>query len=501
MGAAVPKPAEDSDHGRYEGKVRRCLDVLAWMIEHAAFDEDKPMTGLEVEINLVDGQGEPAMRNEKVLKLVDKQMFQAELGRFNVEANIPPRLIEGRGLADYEQSLRGALNAADAQAQAVGARLVLIGILPTIMPEHMVLSTMSANSRYHVLNKEILDARGDDVSIDIQGREQLRITTTSIMPESANTSVQFHLQVTPETFPLYWNAAQAIAGVQVAVGANSPFLFGRRLWDETRVALFEQAIETRPVALRHQAVRPRVWFGERWISSILDLFEENVRYFPALLPYYEDEEPEDVVAAGGVPRLAELSLHNGTVYRWNRPVYGVVPDGGPPNLRVENRVLPAGPTVVDMLANGAFFFGLTRALAEADRPVWTQLPYVLAERNFYRGSRMGLSATQDWPGGDGTGTSGEPETTGVAGLVLRRLLPAAADGLDRYGVAPAVRDHLLGIIERRCTSGQNGAVWQSHTVAALESSGLSRPAALRAMLGRYVELMHTNEPVHTWPVG
>jgi gamma-glutamyl:cysteine ligase YbdK (ATP-grasp superfamily) len=495
MGIALPTvqrtPFARQDYRRYQHKVRRCLDVFVQMIDRLAFDEDKPMTGLEIEINLVDSRGEPAMRNAHVLELIDNPVFQAELGLFNLEANMPPRLIAGDGFAQHEWFLRDALNAAQAQARTVDAGLVLIGILPTITPAHTVLENISANPRFRTLNRQILDARGDDVLIDIRGAEQLRIRAESIMPEAANTSVQFHLQVTPPTFAHYWNASQAIAGVQVALGANSPFMFGRRLWDETRVALFEQTADTRPVELKNQAVRPRVWFGERWITSIFDLFEENVRYFPTLLPFCEDEEPDDVIAAGGVPRLGELRLHNSTVYRWNRPVYDVAPTGGSPHLRVENRVLSAGPTVVDMLANGAFYFGLVRSFAEAERPVWSRLPYASAERNFYLACREGLGATLFWP------PDGE---ISVTDLVLDRLLPAAADGLDRFDVDPAIRDRLLGIIERRCVTGRNGAVWQSRTVRRLEERGIDRRTALREMLSRYVELMHTNEPVHTWPI-
>jgi gamma-glutamylcysteine synthetase len=215
------------------------------------------------------------------------------------------------------------------------------------------------------------------------------------VPEAACTSVQFHLQVAPEDFARHWNASQAIAGIQVAIGANSPFLFGRQLWSETRIALFEQATDTRPDELKAQGVRPRVWFGERWITSIFDLFEENVRYFPPLLPITEDEDPVEVLHNGGVPRLGELRLHNGTVYRWNRPVYDVM--NGRPHLRVENRVLPSGPTVVDMLANAAFYFGLVRELAEADRPVWTQLTFSAAEQNFHTAARDGIASTVWWP--------------------------------------------------------------------------------------------------------
>jgi len=402
---------------------------------------------------------------------------------------VPPRLISGDGFDEYERQLLTQFAQLDKHAAAFGARVALVGILPTVEPRHTVLDNISANPRYRTLNEQIIDARGDDISIDIRGPERLQVTTESILPEAANTSIQFHLQVAPETFANYWNAAQAMAGVQAAVCANSPYLFGKRLWDETRVALFEQATDSRPQELKNQGVRPRVWFGERWITSIFDLFEENVRYFPALLPISEEEDPAEVLDSGGVPRLGELRLHNGTVYRWNRPVYDI--RDGRPHLRVENRVPPAGPTVVDMLANAAFYFGLVRTLADADRPVWSQLPYSAAEENFYMACREGISATLWWP------RVGEVRT---ADLVLERLLPAAHEGLDRFGVDPAARDRLLGIIERRCITGRNGSVWQSQVVAQLEDRGYDRAEALRQMLLRYGDLMRTNEPVHTWPV-
>jgi len=233
-------------------------------------------------------------------------------------------------------------------------------------------------------------------------------------------------------------------------------------------------------------VRPRVWFGERWITSIFDLFEENVRYFPALLPICEDEDPAAVLDKGGTPRLAELTLHNGTIYRWNRPVYAVV--NGKPHVRVENRVLPAGPTVADVLANGAFYFGLVRYLAEEDRPVWTQMSFNAAEENFHSGARQGIEAQVYWPG---------LGTVPAAELVLRRLLPMAAEGLDRWEVQPSERDRYLGIIAGRCLAGSNGAAWQ---VEAFRRTGGERRGALRDMLCEYRERMHSNVPVHEWPV-
>jgi hypothetical protein len=349
---------------------------------------------------------------------------------------------------------------------------------------------MSANERYRVLNEQIFAARGEDMRIAIDGTEQLLTHTDSITPEAACTSVQLHLQVSPDAFANYWNAAQAIAGAQVALAANSPFLFGRQLWHETRITLFEQATDTRPDELKEQGVRPRVWFGERWITSVFDLFEENLRYFPALLPICEDEDPIAVLDAGASPALAEMSLHNGTVYRWNRPVYGVV--NGTPHLRVENRVLPAGPTIADVMANAAFYYGLVRYLAEAQRPIWTQMSFTTAAENLHEAARYGLDAHLYWPGvGD----------TPAAELVLRRLLPMAREGLSRWDVSQAHADRLLGIVEQRCLTGQTGAAWQIATVADLSRrGGVDRWEALRQMTQRYIEHMHTNEPVHSWPL-
>jgi hypothetical protein len=234
-----------------------------------------------------------------------------------------------------------------------------------------------------------------------------------------------------------------------------------------------------------------VWFGERWITSIFDLFEENVRYFPSLLPITDDQDPLEVLERGDVPSLGELRLHNGTIYRWNRPIYDVVK--GKPHLRVENRCLPAGPTVVDVLANAAFYYGLVKVIAEADRPIWSQMSFSAAEENFHNGARHGIDARIYWPG------VGEVP---ASELVLRRLLPLAHQGLDEWGVDAADRDRLLGVIEGRCLSGRNGAQWQAaefHARYHDTHSSADRPEALREMMRAYVDHMHSNEPVHTWP--
>jgi gamma-glutamyl:cysteine ligase YbdK (ATP-grasp superfamily) len=475
---------------RYREKVQLCLDVFERMLAGWEFDSDHPMTGLEIELNLVDAGYQPTMTNMAVLEEIADPAFQTELGAYNIELNVPPRPFDGRTPQLLETDLRASLNAAEGHANAHGAHIVMVGILPTIMSEHLAdEGWMSPNPRYAALNESIFAERGEDIYLDIHGPERLSVYTSTLAPESACTSVQLHLQVAPQDFARTWNAAQLLAGPQLALGANSPFFFGRELWRETRTELFMQSTDTRPTELRNQGVRPRVWFGERWITSIFDLFEENVRYFPSLLPELSDEDPVAELEAGRTPRLQELRLHNGTVYRWNRPVYDVV--DGRPHVRVENRVLPAGPTVADVLANAAFYYGVLRSLVDDDRPVWTKMTFPTAEENFHNCARYGIDATVYWPG------LGE---VSVEELVLRRLLPLAHEGLRQWGVDDDVRERYLGIIEARAKTSRNGATWQVAAVRSLEAAGADRREALRRMLELYCQGMHSNQPVHTWPV-
>jgi gamma-glutamyl:cysteine ligase YbdK (ATP-grasp superfamily) len=482
------------DRQRYREKSQLCLDALARMLAGGCIGAGPEQMGLELELNLIDENLDPAMANQTVLDHIDDPSFQTELGQHNIEINVAPRPLAADEARELERELRAGLNSADDAARAAGIGLVMIGILPTLRPEHFDQRWMSPKWRYTLLNKQILATRSEDLTLDMEGvplagehAERLQCVAESILPESGGTSAQLHLQIAPSDFAAHWNAAQALAGVQVAVGANSPFLLGRALWHETRIPLFEQATDTRSPELRNQGVRPRVWFGERWITSVFDLFEENVRYFSPLLPETQDEDPLAVLATGGAPSLTELRLHNSTIWRWNRPVYDVA--DGVPHLRIENRVLPAGPTVIDVLANAAFFFGAMRGLAEHEAPVWDQMSFQAAQDNLYAGARLGMDAHLYWPG---VGWARPDE------LVLRKLLPLAHDGLRSCGMSDAARDRYLTVIEQRCLTRRTGAGWQRSTVQTLTARGADRPAALAGMLRGYVEHMHSNQPVHAW---
>ncbi|KAB8161985.1 glutamate--cysteine ligase [Streptomyces sp. 3MP-14] len=477
--------------GRFRDRLHACLDALATLLAEERFHGPRDRVGMEVELCLADSDGSPRMVNAEVLGRMATRDFQSELGKFTIELNMSPRELGGGVFEDMAEELRIALRYADRMAGEFGAQVVMTGVLPTIAAEQMVPGSLSLGDRYTLLNDQIMAARGESIQLDIAGAERLTSTFDSIAPESACTSVQYHLQVTPQRFAPAWNAAQAALAAQAAVGANAPFVFGRELWHESRPIFFLQATDDRPPELAAQGVRPRTWFGERWITSALDLFEESVRYYPALLPLLGDEDPQAVLAAGGVPALGELALHNGTVYRWNRPVYAVV--DGVPHLRVENRVLSTGPTVTDTIANGAFYYGLVRALADEPEPVWERLPFADAERNFDAACRHGLGARLRWPGPDGT------RELPAAELIAETLLPLAAAGLDAWGVNAADRDRYLAVIEGRCRRGVTGADWQTSVYHQLVADGKDRATALKGLVRRYCELARTDTPVHDWP--
>lgn len=479
----------EEDRDRYLGKVTRSMGALRRMLADERFETGRRLVGLEHEFYVVDGGGLPLMVNQQLLDALESDDFQTELGQFNIEFNLAPQKLTGRILRDLEEDLTTSVEHAHRRAADFGGQVAMIGILPTLDDLHVTEENISRNPRYHLLNEQILKMRGEDLVISIAGEEQLLARASSIMYEAAATSVQLHLEVDPDDLAAVWNASQAAAAVQVAAGCNSPFFLGKRLWRETRVALFEQSIDTRSPELAARGERPRVWFGERWVEGTLDLFEENLRYFPPLLPLLDGEDPDEALARGDVPHLKELALHNGTIYRWNRPVYGVA--RGKPHLRVENRVLPAGPTVVDAVANAALYFGLVRALVDRDPPITAHLTFGEAASNFFAAARDGLDARLSWPGAG---------TVPAARLIGDVVLPLADEGLAAWRVDRADRERYLGIIGERCRTGMTGAAWQVKTFDRLREGGLHRGAALVALTRHYLTHMREGQPVHTWPL-
>jgi len=469
------------------------LDVelarLREIVDEAALADGAGLIGVELELHLIDEHGRPSLSNGAVLERLDDAPLdlQSELARFNVEVNLPPVRLVDRPLSTVRALLDTARIAASGAVPGTSA--VSIGTLPTLERSDITADAISDRGRYHELDARIMAARGGEIVLSIDGRdaggEQLEVTLDSITLEAAATSLQIHLDLPADGFPAAWNVAQAIAAVQVAVAANSPTLLGRRLWHETRVPLFEQLIDVRAVDERTDgdASPPRVWFGERWIEHPADLFVENLTYFrEPLVAMTADRAPE------GGDTLGALVLHNGTVWRWNRPVYAVI--DGRSTLRIENRVLSAPPTAVDAAADTALFIGLVAGLRDDAAALTAQLPFCDADANFRSAARHGLAAPLRWPGVAGETTVGE--------LLADRLIEIASDGLAALGVSDAESTPALDIIAARASEGRNGATWQLETLAE-EELHHDRRTALQRMLLRYRDLQAEGEPVHRWP--
>lgn len=477
---------------KYRRQLMNDLEVFDRHLQKADF-ESRGSIGLELELNLIDENMQPARKGPEVLALLGED-YQSEIGMYNVELNHPPLNIAGDGLRQLHEGIEQRVSEIQRAAAEVGAQVAMIGTLPTVTTEFLSdPGWMTPENRYRGLNNAIMQSRGELVHIDLSNQEEYRHEFADIAPESTCTSMQLHLQIPPNRFASAWNAAQAMAAVQVALSANSPLFLGRKLWHESRIPVFQQAIDTRTPELVAQGVRPRVWFGERWITSVFDLFEENVRYFSPLLPESREDSGKPIIE-GQSPTLHHLNLHNGTVWRWNRPIYA--PGMQRAHIRVENRILPAGPTVVDIVADAAFYYGLVKHLAEETRPVWSRLPFETAEQNFFYGARAGMFARLEWP------TLGRVD---VASLIEGHLLEQARSGLRALGVDEELIDYYLDIIRERARTRQNGAMWQLRTVKALTPSGSKpdspeRRAALAEMLRRYLANQATGEPVHTWKI-
>ena len=470
-------------------RLERSVALLRDMVSSGAFCGHEDTMGMEVELDIVDPLGRPRLINDTVLACLDRSDMTHELGRFNIEFNLAPQPLQGRVLHDCQQLLTEVLDRSGGRIAGLGARLISVGTLPTAAAEHMTAERLSTNPRYALMSRRLRAARHRGFRVRIpEAIEPVDFSPDSVALEACATSLQLHLRVEPELFAAYYNAAQLIAGVQVAVAANSPFLLGNYVWEESRIPMMEQLFDSRRPGEVKANAAARVELGEGWIDGPVDLFDSLVRLYPPLLPTLESEDPDTAYLAGRTPALHELRLHNGTVWLWNRPVYDV--QSGAPQLRIENRVLPSGPTPVDMVSNAAFYYGLVRAIVDSGRVPWTRTPFAVAERDLHRAARFGLAAVLSWEG----------EDRPAAELVADVLVPIAADGLDAWGIAQADRDHYLGVIEARARSGRNGASWQAATVQSLQDCGAERITALHEMTRRYVENAHTGTPVHDWPL-
>ncbi len=490
MGTDIEQETFDAaDYARFDKRLTQCLATLGRLLARPGFGVGPVTLGAELELFLVDVAARPLPLNQAVRAAAGDPRVTVELDRFNLELNATPTLLAGRPFTALEEELRLLLERVGDAAQGHGGRLALIGILPTLRRADLHTGAISDLPRYRALDRGLRRLRQVPFHIRIAGADPLELTSDDVALEGANTSFQVHLRVDPAAFARTYNAVQAATAPVLAAAGNSPTFLGHRLWEETRIALCKQSIDDRDGRGPRRRLA-RMAFGTGWLrDGPLELFTDSVHLHQPLLPVLGDRDP----LAGGdrwhAPPLAELRLHQSTVWRWNRAIYDPASGG---HLRVELRALPAGPTVTDMLANAAFLIGLSRWLAEQDQRWTYTMSFERAEHGFYRAAQHGLAAELTWPFGPG----GRLRTLPAAELVPE-VLPVARDGLVDSGVAAEEADHLLGVIAARVAAEQTGAVWQRRMLATLEPR-LGRERALAAMLNRYLECAATSQPVHTW---
>ena len=465
------------------------LRALRQMLEQGRIGSGPPRIGIEQELFLVDDSWQPAPVGPQILEDNRNPRVTPELGRFNLEINFDPLEFRGGCLEELERQLNESIEDLAVLARAHGARILLAGILPTLTLSQLTTRNMSPRQRYRTLSEAVTNLRGETHTLRIRGIDELMVKVKTIMLEACNTSFQVHLQVPPDQFPQYYNIAQLATAPVLAAAVNSPLLLSKRLWKETRIALFQLSVDTRRPSTYPRSSRSRVGFGDRWVrDSVLDIFREDVTRFRALMKVEGTEDPFEALSRNRLPRLKALSLFNGTVYRWNRPCYGV--HQGRAHLRIENRVLPSGPSVLDEVANAAFFCGLVTGLAQEHGDVTPRISFAEVKSNFLSAARSGLNAQLNWLDG---GSMSAPE------LIRERLLPVAREGLRHRGIRGEDIKRYLGVIEKRVENGQTGADWLLRSYSRM-GGDRRRGEILVALTAATYHRQTQGRPVHSWPL-
>jgi len=458
-----------ADFEDFEQRLRAETELLASWFADGVFAATPKVGGFELEAWLVGPDMLPAPAVEDFLERLDDPLVVPELATFNAEINGTPQPLNDRALSHLATELEATWSRCTRAAAELDARLAMIGILPTVRPDYLDLEHMTPRRRYRALNEQILALRrGRPLTLEIHGRDRLFVEQQDVMLESAATSFQIHLKVTAAEAARVYNCSKILAAPMVGITANSPYLFGCDLWDETRIPLFEQA-----VSVGGSIFSERVTFGLRYVdASVLECFRANVARFPVLLPQLMDEPME---------RLAHLRLHNGTIWRWNRPLIGF-DSAGTPHLRIEHRVVPAGPSVTDAIANAALYFGAVHELSREETPPEPRLSFLTAKANFYAAAREGLATEIEWLDG---------RVAPLRDVLREDLLPRARRGLIDMGIDADEADLWLGVIAERLRTGQTGAAWQRAFVA-------HHGPDMQGLTSAYLDRQQSGRPVHEW---
>ena len=489
MGLHDVKRADAEELREFMKLLLRDVRALEKMLDDGLVESGIRRIGAEQELFLVDSAYKPARTALEVLDALNDPHFTTELGIFNIEYNLDPLVLGGTCLRQMEEQLVDLLVKARAAARSVGSDVVMTGILPTLTLADLSLDSMTPNPRYFALNDALNKLRGGKYTFHIKGADEFRVQHDNVMLESCNTSFQVHFQVGPAEFAKLYNTAQVCAAPVLAVATNSPMLFGKRLWAETRIALFQQSIDTRAQNSAMREKLPRVSFGSKWVDdSVLEIFREDISRFRLLIHTEVDEDPFEALNAGQAPQLKALRLHNGTVYRWNRACYGII--DGKAHLRIENRVLPSGPTTLDEMANAAFWFGLMTGVGGMHDDVRDVIDFDDAKTNFLGAARHGLGTSFRWLDG---------KTYHASDLILKELLPMSRECLKTRGLDADDVDRYLDVVEERVSSGHTGSYWGRESFQRMkERRALSE--RLSAITAATIRRQEEGKPVHTWPL-
>lgn len=487
----VSRVTREKEQQRYVRCLLHDVQALQYMLDHDWFESDIVRMGAEQEMALVhtDSLKPATVAVQALERMAAYPWLTSELAAFNLEVNLPPYELTGDCFSRSERELTGYLDIIRRNLGEIGVDLVLTGILPTLRKNDLVMENLTPRDRYYALMYALKDMQlGQAFELRLTGIDELLVRHDSPLLEACNTSFQVHLQVAPARFVQMYNIAQALTAPVLAVAANSPIVFGRRLWHESRIALFQQSIDTRSTHDHMRERSPRVQFGSGWLrDSILQIYKEDIARFRTLISSEHEEDSLAMLMRGEVPRLRALQVHNSTVYRWNRPCYGVS-DTGKPHLRIENRVIPSGPTVLDEMANAAFWLGAMMEMGEKVEDVTRRVSWEDVRDNFGKVARFGIDTQLNWF---------DDKKISTIELVLDTLLPMAESGLRRAKVREEDIRRYLGVVEERTRQHMNGARWQLRAFTRLKAE-TSQDEALCALTASIMENQKTNTPGHTW---
>ncbi len=488
MGEERVKLADDNEQVQtFMKHVLRDMRALKTMLDEDWFETDILRIGAEQELCMVDPHGKVFPKSMEVLEALGEGNYTTEFARFNLEINMDPLEFTGNSLSQMEHNLHNEVENVRKIVHEMGGDILLTGILPTIRKMDLDIKNLTPLQRYEALCEAINKLRGKEYELRIQGMDELLMKFDSPLLEACNTGFQVHLQVKPSEFVSRYNIAQAVTAPVLACAVNSPVLFGKRLWAETRVALFHQSVDTRQVGEHLRDSSPRVTFGNHWLeNSILDIYKEDISRYRVMLSAEVEEEVEQLMKEGKAPELMALRVHNSSVYRWNRPCYGV--GNGKPHLRIENRVFPSGPTVVDEVANAAFWLGLLNGFEDEYQDITKEMDFDNARMNFFAASKLGLDTKFVW--------TKDRKMTAVD-LIKDELLPIAKHGLQKANIDSSDIDTYLGVIEERVNTAQTGSYWVVKSYGNLIKKG-NREQTLSAITNAMIRNQKKGEPVHKW---